>query len=144
MTSAVAARSGSDRWTRVRAPLATYAALGATTVALHLRDPHEPYSWGVCPSFAAFGLYCPGCGGLRAVHDLTNLELGAALTSNPVLVLLMPALVAVLALWGWRAWVGDPRSLVPRSSTFWVVAGSLLALYTLLRNLPPLAPWMTS
>lgn len=142
MTSAVAARSAGGRWTRLRAPLATYAALGATTVAVHLRDPHAPYSWGICPSLAAFGVYCPGCGGLRAVHDLTNADLAAAFSSNPLLVVLMPALVVVLAVWGWRAWVGDRRSLVPTSTTFWVATGSLLLLYTLLRNLPPLAPWL--
>ena len=65
------------RWGRMRAPLVTIGGLAAATVALHFRDPHVQGSWGFCPS-AAMGFYCPGCGGLRAVNDLTNGEVGAA------------------------------------------------------------------
>ena len=63
-------------------PLATAAAVGATALALHLRDPHQQGSWGVCPLYAVTGLYCPGCGGLRAINDITNGSFGAALGSN--------------------------------------------------------------
>ena len=57
------------RWDRMRSPLLAIGGLSAATLALHVRDPHESYSWGICPS-AAMGLSCPGCGGLRAVNCL--------------------------------------------------------------------------
>ncbi len=63
------------------APAATIGGLSLLTLALHVRDPHEHGSWGLCPS-AAMGFYCPGCGGLRAVNDLTHGDVGAALSSN--------------------------------------------------------------
>ncbi len=68
----------------LRAPLQSLAVLGAATVAVHLRDPHVSGSWGYCPSRLLFGIDCPGCGGLRAVHDVTHLDLGAAVSSCSV------------------------------------------------------------
>ena len=74
------------------------AAVGA--LALHLRDPHEQGAWGLCPFHAMTGLWCPGCGSLRAVNDLTNGDLLGALSSNLVLVLALP----LVALW-WGRWL---------------------------------------
>ncbi len=70
-----------SRWDRVRAPLVTIGGLGLATLALHLRDPHVGGSWGICPS-AAMGFWCPGCGGLRAVNDLTHGEVASAASSR--------------------------------------------------------------
>ena len=90
-----------SRWERVRSPALTIGGLAAATVALHVRDPHTRYSWGMCPS-AALGLSCPGCGGLRAVNDLTHGDLAAAASSNLLLVGRDPVAVVVLGLW----WAG--------------------------------------
>ena len=79
----------------------------AATLALHVRDPHEKYSWGLCPS-AALGFSCPGCGGLRAVNDLTHGDVGAALSSNLLLVVAMPIAVVALGAVG-RATGGAAR-----------------------------------
>src|SRR5688572_20271930 len=86
-----------SRWERVAAPAFTTGGLAAATLALHLRDPHEQNSWGLCPS-AALGFWCPGCGGLRAVNDLTHGEVGAALSSNLLLVVAMPFAILALGL----------------------------------------------
>jgi len=126
---------------RVRAPLVTIGALAAATVALHYRDPHVSGSWGFCPS-AAIGFWCPGCGGLRAVHDLTDGNLGAAASSNLLLVVLAPLAVLALATWLVVRWRGTELRL-PRSAVL-VGGGVLLAatgLFTLLRN-TPVAPWL--
>ena len=85
-------------WGRMRAPLTTIGGLTAATAALHFRDPHQHGSWGICPS-AAVGIYCPGCGGLRAVNDLTNGDVGAALSSNLFVTVLLPFAVVALAWW---------------------------------------------
>ena len=90
--------AGTDRWSRVRAPLLTIGGLAAATVALHYRDPHESGSWGYCPS-AALGFWCPGCGGLRAVNDLTHGDVGAAASSNLLFIALLPILVFLLGRW---------------------------------------------
>ena len=80
------------------APASLVGGLGLATLALHLRDPHDSYSWGFCPS-AALGLSCPGCGGLRAVNDLTNLRLADAASSNLALVIAIPILIAAIVVW---------------------------------------------
>ena len=78
------------------APATTIGALSLLTLALHVRDPHQHGSWGLCPS-AAMGIYCPGCGGLRAVNDLTHGDVGAALSSNILVTLMIPVGVVLLA-----------------------------------------------
>ena len=75
---------------RMLGPALAIGGLAAATVALHLRDPHVSHSWGVCPLYALTGIYCPGCGGLRGVNDLTDGHLGAAASSNLLLVVAIP------------------------------------------------------
>jgi hypothetical protein len=124
--------AGTDRWSRVRAPLLTIGGLAAATVALHYRDPHESGSWGYCPS-AALGFGCPGCGGLRAVNDLTRGDVAAAVSSNLLLVLLMP--VAVVGLLVWTSDRGrGTRTRVPPAATWALVVAA--GVFTLLRNTP--------
>src|SRR4051794_35448113 len=87
------------RWQRLAVPAVSIGALAATTLALHFRDPHSQGSWGVCPSYALFGVYCPGCGGLRAVNDLTNFDLLGAASSNLYFVAFVPLIVFLLGRW---------------------------------------------
>src|SRR3954468_10862868 len=95
-----------SRAERMRAPLLTIGGLAAATLALHVRDPHVSHSWGVCPLYALTGLYCPGCGGLRGVNDLTNGHVGQAASSNLLLVLALPFVVIVFVRWVSGAWSG--------------------------------------
>ena len=98
------------------APAATIGALSLATLALHLRDPHEHGSWGFCPS-AAIGFYCPGCGGLRAVNDLTHGDVGAALSSNILVTLMIPLVSLGLLVWARRPLAGPhPRAERRRGS----------------------------
>src|SRR3954464_12285422 len=92
------------------APGLTISGLGVATLALHVRDPHQHGSWGLCPS-AAMGIYCTGCGGLRAVNDLTRGDLAAALARNPPLALLIPVAVVLLAIWATDRWRGRSRQV---------------------------------
>lgn len=128
--------AGGTRWQRVRTPLLVIGGLGLTTLALHLHDPHQQGSWGLCPS-AALGIYCPGCGGLRAVNDLTNGDVGAAASSNLAFIVALPVMVVALALWLIGRWQG--RSYWPPAAvTKPLVTASLvlLAVFTVVRNLP--------
>ena len=126
-----------SRWSRVRAPLLAIGGLGAATLALHYRDPHVSGSWGFCPS-AAMGFWCPGCGGLRAVNDLTHGEVVAAASSNLLLVVLVPVAVLGLLVWTRDRWRGT-HTRVPAGAVWALVVAA--GLFTLLRNTPA-APWL--
>ena len=123
---------------RVRGPLVTIGALSAATLALHLRDPHQSGSWGFCPLYATTGIYCPGCGGLRAVNDLTDGRVGAALSSNVLVAVGVPIATVWLAVWLVARWRGTTvPALPPRARTALAWAGALLALvFTIARNTP--------
>ena len=97
------------------------------SVLLHLRDPHRSGSWGYCPWLLLTGTYCPGCGGLRAVNDLTRGDLRAAASSNLLLVLATPVLIAwwtrsVTSRWRGVTTVVHPRRQVALALAFLVVA----------------------
>ena len=124
------------RWRRTRGPALVIAGLGLATLALRLRDPHEQGSWGICPS-AAMGFYCPGCGGLRAVNDLTHGQIGAAASSNLLLVALVPLVVLGLGAWTVARWRGVAVAVPMRVVRPAAYAGLvLLVLFSVLRNLP--------
>src|SRR3954454_2744269 len=101
------------RWERMLGPALTIGGLAAATVALHVRDPHLSHPWGVCPLYALTGVYCPGCGGLRGVNDLGDGHLGAAASSNLLLVVAIPFAVVVLVRWTWVMWQGTGARVVP-------------------------------
>ncbi len=130
-------RTRPPRPARMRGPLLTVAGLTAATVALHVRDPHVTHSWGVCPLYALTGIYCPGCGGLRGVNDLTNGHVGAAASSNLLMVCAIPFAAYLLTRWTWATWQGRDVTLVPplpRPVTYALLAG--VAVFWVLRNLP--------
>lgn len=125
------------RLSRLRAPLGAAAAVGLAAAALRLRDPHQQGSWGLCPFKALTGWNCPGCGGLRAVNDLTHGQLDAALHSNLLFVGLLPLIVLG---WGWwlqRRWTTSEPVLSTRSLQ---VLGCILVVagigFTVIRNTP--------
>ena len=122
---------------RVMAPAATIGGLALATLALHLRDPHESGSWGLCPS-AALGFWCPGCGGLRGVNDLTDLRFADALSSNLLLVVVIPVVVFLLGRWALDSWTGRVRAPMNDRLNVVVITFSLTALaaFTVLRNIP--------
>lgn len=130
--------TATDRWTRVRGPVLGAAVTAGLTVALHFRDPHQSGSWGFCPS-AAMGVYCPGCGGLRAVNDLTNFDLAAAASSNLLFIALIPL---ILGLWARRVvvrWRGGGAGPIQPTRLHWWLGAGLIAVavvFTVLRNLP--------
>ncbi|WP_435741507.1 DUF2752 domain-containing protein [Nocardioides sp. SYSU DS0663] len=121
---------------RLLAPAAVLAGGVLATVALRLRDPHEPGAWGLCPT-AALGLACPGCGALRAVNDLTHGQLAEAASSNLLLVLALPFAALALVVWTvdrWRGTRRDTSALLVGPAGYAALA--LVVGFTLVRNLP--------
>jgi uncharacterized protein DUF2752 len=137
MTVAAEPLTFRPRSERLRAPLWGMAGLAAATFALHVRDPHAHGSWGLCPLYATTGIYCPGCGGLRGVNDLTDGHLGQALSSNLLLVLVIPFTLLALGRWTYGAWTGralTPVPTLPRAARTGLIL--LVVAFTVARNLP--------
>ena len=76
-------------------------ALGALGLAgaalLRFVDPARTTLVPPCPFHLATGLYCPGCGSLRALHHLAGGDLLGAIGLNALAVLLVPVLLWHLA-----------------------------------------------
>jgi hypothetical protein len=69
------------------------------------------------------------------VHDLTDGHIGAALSSNVLVVLLIPVAVLAWAVWAHARWRGRPLHAPAGSKpAAWGLAVVLVA-FTLLRNL---------
>jgi hypothetical protein len=113
-------------------------ATGAAAVAaVVIHDPHVAGSWGVCPILSVTGMYCPTCGGLRAVDDLAHGRLVAAVDTN---VLVVGVVAHSVVVWGAWAVAGLRRTRFPYERWFSPVVVGVLAvvavLFTVLRNLP--------
>ena len=126
-----------DRWQRIRVPVLVAGGILGVSVLLHLRDPHQAGSWGYCPWLLLTGTYCPACGSLRAVNDLTRGDVVAAASSNLVLVGSVP----VFAVWWLRSlvdgWRGTERRRPPRGQPVLVALAAAVALvFAVLRNTP--------
>jgi hypothetical protein len=117
--------------------LAAGLGLGAAAL-LHLRDPHDSGSYGFCPFLAVTGLPCPGCGGLRAVNDLTRGDVVGALGSNAAAVLVVVAAVVLWGTWVARRLRGPRDAPAPSLST----RGGLAVLAALLAfGVLRVTPW---
>jgi hypothetical protein len=118
--------------------------VAAATLVLHFHDPHVSGSYGICPFYALTGLWCPGCGGLRAMHNLTEGKVMDAIHSN---ILLLPLVIGFAVWWvDWtmRRWRGLPARPLPLPSPriTLTVSLTLLTAFTVLRN-TPWGTWLT-
>ena len=111
-------------------------AIALPTALLFRFDPAGSPFFPKCLTYTLTGLYCPGCGTARALHQLAHGHVGKALRLNPLMVLALPFLAYGLIsdlVW----WVkGRPLPHVfMRPAWIWLIFWVLIA-YTLLRNLP--------
>jgi hypothetical protein len=67
------------------------AGLAAACVVLFFFDPERYHFYPVCVFHEVTGWECPGCGGLRATHQLLHGNIAAAWHFNAMVVLLAPA-----------------------------------------------------
>jgi Protein of unknown function (DUF2752) len=107
----------------------------AGTAGLYFVDParHEIYP---CLLRATTGLRCPGCGGLRATHQLLHGHLSAAWNLNPLAVLLVPFYALLACQVGLGLVHGRGlRWTTPRPALIWLGLAGII-LFGILRNLP--------
>ena len=122
--------SSRERW----ASAGVLAAAGIAALLLSWRHPAQLLI-PTCPSLLASGLYCPGCGSLRATHFLLHGHLLAAWRHNPLLVIAVPFLATWMlahldTMLRGRRWHGDVAPFVG-----WGLLVVILA-YWIVRNLP--------
>ena len=118
-------------------------AIGLITVlvalaALFVFNPAEHAFYPQCFFHHATGLQCPGCGGLRAMHQLLHGHLLAALHLNALAVVALPVGAWLLA----GEFIERRRGLVARHFVRprWVWCGvAAFLLFSILRNLPAFA-----
>jgi hypothetical protein len=69
---------------------AGFVALVTACLVLYLYDPTTAGFYPVCQIHQLTGLECPGCGSLRALHQLTHGNIVAAWHFNPLLITVLP------------------------------------------------------
>ncbi len=77
--------------------VALLVAMAAAAVLLEVFDPATSGVFPPCPLRYLTGWYCPGCGSLRAIHQLLHGNLRAAWGLNPLTVVLLPFLTYGMA-----------------------------------------------
>ena len=126
-----------DRPVQQRLLYAGLALMGAAGLALvYFADPRQPGLYPVCSFLGLTGCYCPGCGTLRALHQLLHGNFLAAFGYNPYTILALPVIAYSFATGGLRAYglPAPPRIFIP-ASLIWSLLIAVLAFW-LLRNLP--------
>ena len=116
-------------------------------------DPNAPGHYPPCPFLAVTGLWCPGCGSLRALHALLHLDVGTALARNPFAVLASIYIAWTFYRWAYRRVTGTPLRLAPgwvitvvwvSIVAFWISTRSLLASASISLTASPARAWLTS
>jgi hypothetical protein len=62
-------------------------------ILFKLYNPYVDSLIPPCPFYTITGLKCPGCGSLRAIYNLFNLEFVNAFNENPLLIISVPYLL---------------------------------------------------
>jgi len=112
--------------------------LGLLSWVLATYNPAEHRIYPICAFYKTTGLHCPGCGGLRATHHLTNGRVQEAFENHPALILSLPLLTGVTGIWIWHriSERKEPRRI--RKIYGWFLKGvmALFLIIGVLRNLP--------
>ncbi|MER7500187.1 DUF2752 domain-containing protein [Nonomuraea pusilla] len=136
MSFATTERRVGDRLRELRGPLGVAAAAGAAVAVVAVVDPNQPGHYPTCPFLWITGLYCPGCGSLRAVHALAHLDVVKAVDMNPLMVAMLPLLLFWWGRWAVRAWQGRPRrTTLAHPAWLWAFL-AIVMVYWVVRNLP--------
>ena|SRR5256885_10589135 len=117
-------------------PVAILVGSAAALVALTLFDPDTSALFPPCPLRYLTGWYCPGCGSLRAIHQLLHGNLPAAWALNPLTVSLLPFLIYGAASYVRYELCGRylPRRSLP---AVWIRAlCAVIILFGIARNIP--------
>ena len=108
----------------------------AVAAVLFFFSPAEFGFYPRCLLYAMTGWQCPGCGGLRAAHQLLHGHLAAAFRLNPLLVALLPVLFWVVAAsWNRRLTGRDWLKPMRQPFSLWLLV-AVVIVFTVARNRP--------
>jgi hypothetical protein len=124
-------------WKAVRPTALALAVLlaAAAGFVLFCFDPRQYHFYPICFFHQTTGLLCPGCGALRALHQLLHGHLAAAFRFNPMLVVSLPLCLWLGARYGLRRAASRSAALAVRPMWLWVLLSAVLVV-SVLRNLP--------
>jgi hypothetical protein len=113
-----------------------FAAGLAVASALFFFDPSQHAFYPRCFFKMMTGLDCPGCGGLRATHQLLHGQIRAALALNPLFIASIP----IIAFFVFRAlferMTGRTSRRFLSCTTAVSIGGIVVIVFGVLRNLP--------
>jgi hypothetical protein len=112
---------------------ALLAAVGG--LVLFCFDPRQYHFYPVCLFHRTTGLLCPGCGALRALHQLLHGHLAAAFFLNPMLLASLPFLLWFGTRYGLQKARNQPVNIDVRPLWLWLTLVAVLVV-SVLRNLP--------
>ncbi|GAA4411020.1 DUF2752 domain-containing protein [Fodinibacter luteus] len=141
--ASTSARPGpvSDRVRALVLPGAVGVAVAAGTAYVALVDPSEPGHYPLCPTYAISGIYCPGCGLLRASHELVTLDVAASVAFNPLALPLYLGCAVLFVRWVLARWQGRTLRWDPPTWMPWALAVAFVV-FTVARNVPGWA-WLS-
>ena len=121
--------------TRLFGPLVLMTVLASGATVVFFFDPAEHGFYPICFLHLVTGLNCPGCGSMRAMHELLHGHFGDAARLNLLFVLALP-----FGLWSaGRHMVsrlsGQPVAFAIRPAWLWALL-AVSAAFTVIRNLP--------
>lgn len=128
-------RPRGERW-RLIAVLSLGSALLAVAAVMFWFNPAEGGFYPRCALHTLTGLHCPGCGGLRATHQLLHGNMAEAFRLNPLWIIIAPFVGWLLLREAARAFAD--RALPPKRVAIWwiwVLAAAMMV-FGVLRNLP--------
>ena len=125
-----------NRWREFHPAKAMFVAGMCGLLLLWIFDPAQSGFFPPCPFRYLTGWYCPGCGSLRALHQLLHGNIEAAWAMNPLAVVLLPfiaygLLSEVVKYWRGR---GLPQPVLSGASIQALCA--VIILFGIARNLP--------
>jgi hypothetical protein len=108
----------------------------AAAAILFFFDPAQKTFYPVCLFYTVTGLSCPGCGALRASHQLLHGHLAEAFRLNPLLILALPFVAWALVRFAVPEIAGRhlPTPVATRGLLWTSLA--LVIVFWILRNLP--------
>lgn len=128
---------------RMKIVLVACAAFVLSVAALAMVSAFPPSQFNFYPKCMMYqwtGLHCPGCGGTRAVHELSQGRLQDAIRMNALVILFLPILMAALV---WQYFAHDQKKpffqLVTGPKSAWAIAILVIG-FGVLRNIP-IAPF---